>query len=230
MEYIKASKILYDMEEAARELMAEERPSIDDLIDKNIALMINRLELAIERPVSALEDAVYSSWACPSERATLLRCYECKVGDETVAFSASSWSVVNIKTRKIMRVRDVDTRKYTKGKYVNPFGSRKFKVTKEDEDKMNTVIEFTVGRDDLDDYGHMNNVRYLAHIEDSLAKLSDGTHYIAGARLHFIKEALIDQEIALKHLSKDDREYFIMINPEGETIFECEISIKEIEQ
>lgn len=228
MGYLKASKILYDMEEAARAQMEAERPSIDDLLEKNIALMVNRLDLMISRPIDELEDYRCTSWPSPSDRATLLRCYALNIGEDEVAYSSSNWSVVNFKARKIMKVKDIDMRKYTMGKYRNPFGDRKFKITADDEAAMTELGTVTVGRNDLDDNGHMNNVMYLRHVEDLLGKLSSGSHYIAEARLHFIKEVFIDQELKIKHLERDGREYISMFNSDNASVFECELLLKEI--
>lgn len=228
MNYIKASKILYDMEEAARAQMEADKPSIDDLLEKNIALMVNRLDLVISRPVDELEEYYCTSWPCPSDRATLLRCYALKVGEDEIAYSSSNWSVVNFKARRIMKVKDIDMRNYTMGKYRNPFGDRKFKITAGDESQMKELGTVKVGRNDLDDNGHMNNVMYLKHIEALLDKLSSGSHYIAEARLHFIKEVFIDQELKIRHFEREGRDYISMLNADNAAVFECELLLKEI--
>lgn len=216
------------MEEAARAQMEAERPSIDDLLEKNIALMVNRLDLAISRPVDELEDYKCVSWPCPSDRATLLRCYALMIGDEEVAYSSSNWSVVNFKSRRIMKVKDIDMRKYTMGKYRNPFGERKFKITVEDEAAMNELGTVTVGRNDLDDNGHMNNVMYLKHVEELIPEIASGSRYIAEARMHFIKEVFIDKELRVRHIGREGREYVSMLNPDNEVVFECELLLKDI--
>ena len=38
-EKIKASKILYELQEAGRIQMENDKPSVDDLLDRNLALM-----------------------------------------------------------------------------------------------------------------------------------------------------------------------------------------------
>ncbi len=228
MKYVKASQIIYCMEEAARAQMEAEKPSVDDLIEKNIALMVNRLDLVVSRPIDELEEYSCTAWPCPSDRATLLRCYSLKVGEEEVAYCSANWSVVNFKARRIMKVKELDMRKYTMGKYRNPFGNRKFRITAEDEALMKEIGTIKVGRNDLDDNGHMNNVMYIKHIEDLLDKLSSGKYYVAEARLHFIKEVFIDRELKLKHLERDGREYILMADSENSNVFECELLLKEI--
>ncbi|MBR6473226.1 MAG: hypothetical protein IKS99_05850 [Firmicutes bacterium] len=223
-EYIKASKILYDMQEAAREQMERERPSVDDLMDNNIALMVNRIDMVINRPVTELDDVIYTSNPCPSDRATLLRVYEAKAGDEQVAYASSIWTVVNFKSRKILKVREINMKKYTMGRYRNPFGDRKFRISPEEEEIMEEVGCLKVGRDYMDDNGHMNNIKYLEHAEEFIPELSEG-HYLKEVRLHFMKEALYDEELIIKRLRKEGAYYFRMYKPDGEANFECELII-----
>ena len=222
MEYLKASAILHELQEAGRIQMEKDRPSVDDLLDRNIALMVNRIDLKINRRVEADEDVTYTSNACPSDRASLLRIYEAKVGDEQVAFSSSIWSLVNIKSRKILKAKELNMKNYTMAKYRNPFGDRKFKITEEEEEHMETLATFKVGRDYMDDNGHMNNVKYLEHVEEWIPELREG-EFLREIRLHFMKEALYDEELTIKRLRKEGAWYFRMYKASGEANFECEI-------
>ena len=104
-EKIKASKILYELQEAGRIQMENDKPSVDDLLDRNLALMVNRIDMVISREVTDDEEITYTSNACPSERATLLRVYSAKAGEEQVAYASSIWSLVNFKTRRIMKAK-----------------------------------------------------------------------------------------------------------------------------
>ena len=221
-EYLKASQILHELQEAGRIQMENDRPSVDDLLDRNIALMVNRIDLKINRAVEADEEVIYTSNACPSDRASLLRIYEAKVGDEQVAFSSSIWSLVNIRSRKIMKAKELSMRNYTLAKYRNPFGDRKFKITDAEEEAMETLGTFKVGREYMDDNGHMNNVKYLEHVEEWVPELKEG-RFLKEIRLHFMKEALFDEELTIKRLRKEGAWYFRMFKASGEANFECEI-------
>ena len=60
-ENISASKMLYELQEAGREQMEKEKPSVDDLLDRNIALMVNRIDMVMRRNVSEDEEVTYIS-------------------------------------------------------------------------------------------------------------------------------------------------------------------------
>ena len=223
-DYIKASKILYELQEAGRIQMENDKPSVDDLLDRNLALMVNRIDMVISRAALDDEEISYSSNACPSERATLLRVYSAKVGEEQLAYASSIWSIVNFKTRRIMKAKELNMKNYKLLKYRNPFGDRKFRINPEDEAAMEDMGTFKVGREYMDDNGHMNNIKYLEHVEECIPELKDGK-YLKEIRLHFMKEALYDEELKIKRLHKEDAYYFRMYKSDGEANFECEIVI-----
>ena len=223
-ETIKASKILYEMQEAGRVQMENDKPSVDDLLDRNLALMVNRIDMVVNRAVSEDEEVSYSSNACPAERATLLRVYNASVGEEQIAYASSIWSIVNFKTRRIVKAKELNMKNYKLVKYRNPFGDRKFRISEEDEKMMEEMGTFKVGRDYMDDNGHMNNIKYLEHVEELVPELNDGK-YLKEIRLHFMKEALYDEEIKIKRLHKESAYYFRFYKPDGEANFECEIFI-----
>ena len=223
-DYIKASKILYELQEAGRIQMENDKPSVDDLLDRNLALMVNRIDMVISRAALDDEEISYSSNACPSERATLLRVYSAKVGEEQLAYASSIWSIVNFKTRRIMKAKELNMKNYKLLKYRNPFGDRKFRISPEDEAAMEDMGTFKVGREYMDDNGHMNNIKYLEHVEGCIPELKDGK-YLKEIRLHFMKEALYDEELKIKRLHKEDAYYFRMYKSDGEANFECEIVI-----
>jgi len=224
-EKLKASKILYELQEAGRLQMENDKPSVDDLLDRNLALMVNRIDMVISREVLDDEEISYTSNACPSERATLLRVYNAKAGEEQVAYASSIWSIVNFKTRRIMKAKELSMKNFTLAKYRNPFGDRKFRITEEDEKAMEDMGTFKVGREYMDDNGHMNNIKYLEHVEECLPELKEPGKYMKEIRLHFMKEALYDEELKIKRLHKEGAYYFRMYKPDGEANFECEIVI-----
>ena len=224
-EKLKASKILYELQEAGRLQMENDKPSVDDLLDRNLALMVNRIDMVISREVLDDEEISYTSNACPSERATLLRVYNAKAGEEQIAYASSIWSIVNFKTRRIMKAKELSMKNFTLAKYRNPFGDRKFRISEEDEKAMEDMGTFKVGREYMDDNGHMNNIKYLEHVEECLPELKEPGKYMKEIRLHFMKEALYDEELKIKRLHKEGAYYFRMYKPDGEANFECEIVI-----
>ena len=105
------------MQEAASNQMATQKPSYTDLVDAGKALMLARVDLAIPEQIGLKEALISSSWPCPSTRATFFRNYTLQRGAETVAFAATQWSLVDLASRKILKVEDVDFSNYWYGTY-----------------------------------------------------------------------------------------------------------------
>lgn len=224
--YFKASEIISMMEESGREQMEREHPSNDELLDNNIALMVNRLDLKVLKPIK--DDAIITSltWPCPSEKATFYRNNSLKIAGKYVAFSCSQWSLVNYKTRRIMKIKEVDFSNYTFKRYYETFPNKKFSISNDDIEKMDDVGEKHIGPDDLDDNGHMNNVKYAEMFEDLIPELVNGTHYVSALRLHFQKEAVYNEDLIIKRLHTEDAKYlFQSFKLNGEKNVECLIEI-----
>lgn len=224
--YLKASEIIRMMEDSGREQMEREHPSIDELLDDNIALMVNRLDLKVLKPIEDDANITSLTWPCPSEKATLYRNNSLKINGKYVAFSCSNWSLVNYKTRRILKIKEVDFSNYTFKKYYETFPNKKFSISNDDIEKMEDVGQKHIGPEDLDDNGHMNNVKYAEMFEELVPELIAGTHYASCFRLHFQKEATYNEDLIIKRLQIEDAKYlFQSFKLDGEKNVECEIEV-----
>lgn len=184
----KASGLWQIMQEAACHQMDAQKPSYADLLDEGKALMLARVDLAIPREVYLDDIVVSGSWPCPSTRATFLRNYTLERDGTRMAAAATQWSLVDVASRRILKVEDADFSRYWMGEYQELL-SDKFRLSKENLEKMQTVGTKTVCYSDLDYNGHMNNTYYLDVLCDYVPELAAGTHRVSFARLHYSKEA-----------------------------------------
>lgn len=227
--YLKASEIVRMMEDSARQQMEREHPSVEELLDDNIALMVNRFDLRVLKPIEDDAEITSLTWPCPSEKATLYRNNSLKIKGKYVAFSCSLWSLVNYKTRRIMKVKDVDFSKYTFKRFYETFPGHKFQVTIDDIENMEDVGQKHIGPEDLDDNGHMNNVKYAEMFESLVPEVENGTHYVSALRLHFQKEAVYNEDLIIKRLQIEDAKYlFQSFKLSGEKNVECLIEVSPL--
>ena len=159
------------MQEAASNQMEAQKPSYTDLVDAGQALMLARVDLAIPEQIGLKEALVSSSWPCPSTRATFLRNYSLMRGSETVAFAATQWTLVDLASRKILKIDAVDFGNYWMGDYQELI-HEKFRIDKETLTAMQTVGQKEVRYSDLDYNGHMNNTYYLDVLCDYVPELA----------------------------------------------------------
>lgn len=184
----KPSGLWQVMQEAACHQMDAQKPSYSDLLDEGKALMLARVDLAIPEEAYLDDIVVSSSWPCPSTRATFLRNYTLERGGERVAAAATQWSLVDVESRRILKVQDADFSRYWMGEYLELLPD-KFRIDKESLQKMQAVGQKTVGYSDLDYNGHMNNTYYFDVLCDHVPELAAGTHRVSFARMHYSKEA-----------------------------------------
>ena len=242
----KASGIWQVMQEAACHQMKAQKPSYEDLLDEGKALMLARVDLAIPEEVYLDEELIASSWPCESTRATFLRNYTLTDAEgencKTVAIADTQWSLVDIESRRILKVEDVDFSNYWMGEHKTLLKG-KFKIPKETAEAMQEVGTKTVAYSDLDYNGHMNNTYYLDMLCDCIPELAEGTHRVSFVRIHYSKEAPLGERLkimstgaaVLSEAEKEaygvpaERKYiFRTEKPDGELNVEAEIVLAKV--
>ena len=192
----KASGIWQLMQEAACHQMEAQKPSYSDLLAEGKALMLARVDLAIPEEIFLEEELIASSWPCQSSRATFLRNYTLQRAGKPVAIADTQWSLVDIESRKILKVSDVDFSGYWMGEHKLLVGE-KFKLSKETAEGMGEVGSKRVSYSDLDYNGHMNNTYYLDVLCDFIPELAAGTHRVSFVRIHYSKEAPLGDRLKI---------------------------------
>lgn len=235
----KASGIWQVMQEAACHQMETQRPSYTDLVDDGKALMLARVDLAIPEEIYLDEKLISSSWPCPSSRATFLRNYTLEKEGRRAAIAATQWTLVDLETRKILKVDEVDFSNYWYGEYIELMPG-KFKIDRKSAENMQQVGEKTVRYSDLDYNGHMNNTYYLDTLCDYIPELAEGTHRVSFLRIHYSKEAplgeklvifrdegclLTEEEKTAYKVSAEKKYLFRTVKADGELNVEAEITV-----
>lgn len=218
--------MLRKMQECGDYQMTLERPSYDELLDEGKAFMLSRLDLVIHDDIAMNEPVQVYTWPCPSTRATFLRNYMIKKGDEIAAEISSQWTMVNTQTRKIMKVDEVDLTNYTHDEYKEVLTSAKMRITKEQTEAMETVGEKQVLLSDCDYNCHMNNTYSLDLLCDYIPELYDGKHRVSYVRIHFGNEAPMGTKVAIRRMKTEDGVYlFQTFREDGQLNVEAEIGI-----
>lgn len=238
----KASGIWQLMQEAACHQMEMQKPSYTDLTSEGKALMLARVDLAIPEEIYLNEGLVSSSWPCPSSRATFLRNYTLLRDGRQVAIAATQWSLVDLESRRILKVEDADFSNYWMDEYIELLGG-KFKIDRSTAEGMSRVGEKLVRYSDLDYNGHMNNTYYLDMLCDCIPELADGTHRVSFLRIHYSKEAALGEALAIYRsepfgftgaesklyaVPAEKRYLFRTLKADGELNIEAEISVTPI--
>lgn len=222
----KLSGLLQITQDAGSRQMATQKPSYDDLLADGKAMMLSRLDMKIYDTIRFEEPLTVYSWPCESSKATFLRRYVIERNGEMVVDVASQWAYVELESRKILRVDELDQSNYFIGEY-NELYPDKLKLPRDIQ--LEEVGSYKVGYTDLDYNGHMNNTYYADMLSNHIPELADGTHRIASFRVHYNKEAPLGDVITVMRYKKDDGDYlFKTVKASGEVNIVAQIGLEKL--
>ena len=214
----------YIQEAAMRQLKAQ-KPSYSDLLKQGKAYVLSGIRVEMYYPIFAYEDIIARSWACPSKGVSFIRSYEIERDGEIVCEATSSWALVSVSDKKLIKVDEVDTSNYFTDEAIKTENPLRIRIP--NALPMSLVGEYTVGYSDTDVNGHMNNTNYadilcncIPHME-SLRVKSIGINYSS--------EAKRGEELKIYMSKIDGRFYFRTVRSDGKTNVEAEIITERLD-
>lgn len=224
--YAKASGILQITQKAGNSQMERDRPTYDEITAQGKAFMLSRLDFEVYEPIVADEMYTISSWACEGSRATFPRNYSIERDGKTLVMVSSYWVLVDIESRKLLKVDDVNIDNYYIGEFVELYKD-KLKVPRDLE--FEEVGKKEIMYCDLDTNGHMNNTYYMDVVSNYIPELPAGTHRIKSVRLHYSKEAPFGDTITIFRAKVEEGKYlFKTVKENGEMNIACEVGLVEL--
>lgn len=192
-ELLRPSCLMKYMQETANHQMRDCKPSYTELFEQGKAFIVSRMAFTQSRPIAQYEDIEVATW--PSEKdwgATFTRCYTVSAGGEEVARAVGVWALVDIPTKKLLRVSDVDLSNYTHGE---PFELKelRFRMPKEG---MERAGEFNVHYFLCDCNMHMNNTNYGDMFFSYLPQPQ--TSLLKSMSITYKKEARLDARLIIE--------------------------------
>ena len=190
------------------------------LRDNNVAILVSRVSLRIHSFPKANQPFRVKTWEEAPTGLQLTRRYEIfDMDNNSLVSGNSTWVVVNIQNRRIMRPSDFTMREaptFTTDFCGLPCGKIAAK------DNMTVVDERTIHFSDIDANGHMNNARYGAYIMDCLPPELQQRD-IKDFRINYAHEAKEGDKLQLlADFSNPDIIQVSGVTPEG-TCFEREL-------
>lgn len=221
-----AGGVLRQFNETATENMSFFGPSYDELLDTGRALMVSRMDIEILQPPVMDEPVTVCTWPSLPRGAVINRCYEMYRGEELLARGYSDWALVEIQTRKILRMRDDTFPNYRYGDSVNFFG-KKLHIDKETAAAMELAGVHKVTLRDCDCNGHVNNTYYVDILCDYIPELYDYEHHrVNKVRIHYAKEAPLGSDISIRRIRTEEGWFFQTFLEDGSLNVECQIGVQ----
>ena len=145
------------MQETANRQLKDCGPSYEELWNSGKAFILSRMAVNVYRPVRQYEDIEVATWPSDSDKgAAFNRCYAIYSDGQEIARGLGVWALVDIPTKKLLRVSDVDLSNCEAGPVFTVEGLR-FRIPK---DGMTQAGKYNVTYNLVDCNMHMNNTNY----------------------------------------------------------------------
>lgn len=187
--------------------------SRETLIEKfNVAWMLLGMRVIVDRYPCCGEDVTIRTWPGINKNITYPRYYEIfDSNSKKIAYAASSWGLVDMGLRKLMLPRSA------KGMIPN-FSDIKREPPLQEPRRLHSAepegkeFIFSPCISDIDENGHVNNIRYVKLVTDILESKNRSIKDIS---LFYISEIILGQHIRL--FVREDNRGFVIHSEDAET-------------
>ena len=229
---VRPSKILEYMQETANRQCEYSGLPLEKLRDeKGLAFILGALSMNIYQPLHAYEDIEVNTWCKEAKSYIFMRYFEIMRGEEKIAEAATTWVLIDINNKTMVRASSVD---FFDGKfyYDEPVDPSvllpKAKIAKD-------ATLFEVGKrkicySDIDYNMHMNNTRYPDMLCDFLTEMTEERHRISSLSLSYLKESRLGATLTVTRSERgeDGTVSVRTLNESGETCLEALVGLELI--
>ncbi|MBQ9781332.1 MAG: hypothetical protein IJW00_10385 [Clostridia bacterium] len=223
---MRPSRILEYMQETANLQCREYGMDLNDLFYKEgLGFLLSRLQLRVNTPLHAYEEIEVRTWCPPSRALSFLRCFAILRGGEVVAEALSTWALMDVKNKTLVKVSDFD-REFPMGDPIDEATLPK-KVRISAAAEMETVGERHIVYSDLDFNFHMNNTKYPDMVCDFLPDMKG--KYVSSLSLAYMNEAAYGNTLTVQRTQVGEGEYLLRtVRGDSKVCLEAAIGLKNI--
>ena len=217
------------MQETANRQLRDCGPSYEELWKSGKAFILSRMAVNIYRPIKQYEDIDVATWPSDSDKGVAFnRCYAIYAGGEEIARGVGVWALVDIETKKLLRVDEVDLSNLEAGSVHSVEGLR-FRIPKEG---MTEVGKHTVTYNLVDCNMHMNNTNYPDMFYSFIPEVEKC--YVRDMSITYKAEAPLGAELNIKRSTPHYNEdgvvtYYFTSNTEDKINAEAMITVCKID-
>lgn len=224
---LRASKILMYFQETANIQCAKFGMPLDELRDiEGVGFILSQLSMRIMKPVTAYKEIEVSTWCKEAKGFSFLRFFEMRVGGEVVALASSTWALVDINSKTLVRADRLENSHFP---YDTPIDNAllppRARIGK--GEGLGVVGERTIAYSDIDYNMHMNNTNYPDMLCDFLPNMQG--KFVSEMSLSYIKEAPLGATLTVSRALREDG-YFELrtTNFAGETCLDAIVKLSDI--
>lgn len=202
---IRPAALLRFFQEAAVEHMGSRGVSADELFSRGLAYMVSRFTLRFAGRIGHGDVIDVNTWPCPGGATVFNRAFSVTKNGSTAAEALSSWVLVDLASRKIMRRHGADA--ISSENADAPDLSLRFHPP---EEGFVPVGEEKISYCHIDRNGHVNNANYADMLIDFLPDA--GKRHIREMNIYFAAESLLGEKLEVMRADDGDAFYFRMVS------------------
>ena len=177
--------IQYMQETAEHQLHDQDCDYLDLYYNQRKAYIISRMSVEIDRPIERFADITARTWITEGRAANFPRHYELVHNGEAFARGTSTWAMVDVDTKKLVRFKEYDTDGYAHGPEPELRIPTRFRIPQ--DAGLAFDREITVGYTMTDVNRHMNNAMYINPLYDCIPGVEE--YFMTSINLRFLHEA-----------------------------------------
>ena len=232
---VRPSKIVEYMQETANRQCEESGLPLDWLRDDHgLAFILGAISLNLRKPLHAYEEIEVRTWCREAKSYIFNRYFEIVRDGEVVAEAASTWVLVDLDKKTMVRADhyDIFDGKFYYDEPVDPATLlKKARVPKEIE--LHEVGKRKIVYSDIDYNMHMNNTRYPDMLCDHIDELSstETPMRIAQLSLSYLKESSLGATLTVSRseINENGTIFIRTTNVDGETCLESCAVLEKLE-
>lgn len=223
---MRPSRVLEYMQETANLQCREYGMDLNDLFyNEGLGFLLSRLQLRLDAPLHAYEQIEVRTWCPPSRALSFLRCFAILRDGDVVAEALSTWALMDVKNRALVRVNDFN-REFPMGDPIDE-GTLPKKVRISASAEMEAVGERRIVYSDLDFNHHMNNTKYPDMVCDFLPDMKG--KFVSSLSLAYMNEGAFGDTLTVQRAQDGEGAYLLRtVRGDGKVCLEAEIGLKNI--
>ena len=207
---IRPAALLRYFQEAINLQMHDNPPSTEDLFAAGQAFILSRTSMQIRTELSIYDEIEVVTWANTSKGATFVRSAQIFKNGELAADILTIWALLDINTRRLMRVKDAVLGIGTLDELPDMPLPDKVRFP---EGKPERMGEKLVVYGDIDRNNHMNNTRYVDMICDFLPDVEN--QRVRSFTINYVSESKLGEKLDIYHNTDGENDYFCALKSDG---------------
>lgn len=222
-EVARASVLMRFMQESANSQCKKFGPSLESLRSENgLAFLLSRFSAGFYTTVYAYDNIIAETWGVESRGFSFHRCYRLWRGDTVVAEATAVWALVDIESRRPVRVSE-----YKPGFDYDEMLTLDTppRIVFPASPSLRLVREHTVTYGETDQNMHMNNTKYSDMLCDTVDMKGKRIYRMS---FNFLNEAKLGESVNIYAVHHGENDYFRTVRSDGKVNVEAQITFGEI--